>query len=87
VSRAPPPAVRAALQLIYSTHVLIISIPVLFNCSNNIKTLPDELGALTKLKEVYFNGNPITAIPPTLAGWGSLEEGSFKFCKLKALPP
>lgn len=49
--------------------------------------MPDELGALSKLKEVYFNGNPITAIPPTLSGWASLEEGSFKFCKLKALPP
>jgi Leucine-rich repeat (LRR) protein len=56
-------------------------------CSNNIKSIPEELGALTKLREVYFNGNPISTLPAALAGWGSLEEGSFKFCKLKALPP
>jgi len=59
----------------------------LAHCSNNIKSIPEELGALTKLREVYFNGNPISTLPAALAGWGSLEEGSFKFCKLKALPP
>lgn len=63
------------------------NLEVISLAGNNIKTVPEELGVLAKLREAYFNGNPISSLPASLAGWTSLVEGSFKFCKLKALPP
>ena len=60
-------------------------------CSNNhLRDLPEELAALTALKELYINKNRLVTLPPLLFGLG-MKKGLNVFNasnnELKEVPP
>ena len=55
---------------------------------NNFKTLPEGLGAMTNLRELYVNGNSkFSSLPVSVGNLRSLRELALRGCpKLKSIP-
>jgi hypothetical protein len=55
---------------------------------NNFKTLPEGLGAMTNLRELYVNGNlKFSSLPVSVGNLRSLRELALRGCpKLKSIP-
>ncbi|EYU18192.1 hypothetical protein ABFS82_10G068200 [Erythranthe guttata] len=54
--------------------------------SNQLKTLPNSIGCLSKLKVLNVSGNLIQSLPRTIENCRSLEELNANFNKLSQLP-
>jgi Leucine-rich repeat (LRR) protein len=67
---------------------LFVEIERISLASNNIKTLPEEIGACVTLKELYLSNNAkLNSIPSTAGHLRQLQELVARKCPaLKALP-
>ncbi|KAK0571876.1 hypothetical protein LWI29_022945 [Acer saccharum] len=64
----------------------LLNVVVLDVHSNQLKSLPNSIGCLSKLKLLNVSGNLIESLPKTLENCRSLEELNCNFNKLKKLP-
>ncbi|KAG8376412.1 hypothetical protein BUALT_Bualt09G0060800 [Buddleja alternifolia] len=64
----------------------LLNVVVLDVHSNQLETLPNSIGCLSKLKLLNVSGNLLQSLPPTIENCRSLEELNANFNKLSQLP-
>lgn len=64
----------------------LLNLVVLDMHSNQLKSLPNSIGCLSKLKVLNVSGNLIESLPKTIENCRSLEELNANFNKLSKLP-
>ena len=53
---------------------------------NRLRTLPDELPRLHRLRVIFGSGNPFTALPEVLGACGQLSMIGFRGCQIDTVP-
>lgn len=75
------------LQIIPESLIArLLNVVVLDVHSNQLKTLPNSIGCLSKLKVLNVSGNHLRSLPRTIENCGSLEELNANFNQLTQLP-
>ncbi|KAK9697200.1 hypothetical protein RND81_08G020900 [Saponaria officinalis] len=75
------------LQIIpESLTARLLNVIILDVHSNQLKSLPNSIGCLSKLKTLNVSGNLLTSLPRTIEDCRSLEEINANFNKLSTLP-
>ena len=73
---------------VFPTEILFLadSLEILDLSNNQLKTLPDEIKQLRKLKIIFASNNDFETLPEGLGQCESLEMGVFKANKIKYVP-
>jgi Leucine-rich repeat (LRR) protein len=54
---------------------------------NQLQTLPDEIGQLSKLRKLYLAGNRLVSLPPEIGHLSQLQRLYLEMNDLTSLPP